>query len=61
MSGSGWKPRRIVWRPSKKSVQAAIAAQSPDGWEPKPREKKRRKLVEGDLENLAGEDDPKPE
>lgn len=47
-------------RPSRKAVQAAIAAQAPPDWTPKPTEKKRRKLVEDEIPgDLSGNDDEK--
>lgn len=58
--GSGWKPRKLIHRPSRKAVQAGIAAQAPPEWEPKAREKMRRKLVDDEIPELVKDDPESP-
>lgn len=50
----------MMRKPTRKAVAAAIAAQAPPGWEPKPRAKTRRKMIDDGLENLGGRDERDP-
>jgi hypothetical protein len=45
--------RKMPDRPTKRAIQQHIAAQAPDGWTPKEREKKRRKLADDEIPDLA--------
>lgn len=45
--------RKMPDRPTKRAIQQHIAAQAPEGWTPKEREKKRRKLADDEIPDLA--------
>ena len=56
-----WRPtraQRMMGKPTRKAVQAAIAAQAPPDWQPAEREKTRRAPVKNDAPiKMAGDDD----